>query len=57
MAMDSGYFATGENGMTKAEAAALLIEMYAEYRYYAGSNDKYTEAVALAAFVLGREVD
>ena len=57
MALDSGYFETAENGMTKEEAAALLVEMHAEHRYYAGSNDQYTKAVAVVLFALGREGD
>ena len=52
MALDSGYWNTGEN-MTAEDVAGLLVKLYADYQHYYGSeNDDYARAVAIAIRML-----
>ena len=52
MALDSGYWNTGENMCTDV-VACLLVKLYADYQHYYGSeNDDYARAVAIAIRML-----
>ena len=52
MAIDSGYWNTGEN-MCTDDVAGLLVKLYADYRYYSGSDDdNYAKAVGIAIRML-----
>lgn len=52
VALDSGYWNTGEN-MTAEDVAGLLVKLYADYQHYYGSeNDDYARAVAIAIRML-----
>lgn len=47
MAIDSGYWNTGES-MCTDDVAGLLVKIYADYQHYYGSdNDDYARAVAI----------
>lgn len=53
MALDSGYWETSDNtNMEIDDVAALLVKLYADYRYYAGECDDYAKAVAIAVRML-----
>ena len=52
MAMDSGYWNTGDN-MTTDDVAGLLVKLYAYYQHYCGTeDDDYARAVAIAIRML-----
>lgn len=52
MALDSGYWESEDNYMNTDDVAALLVKLYADYRYYAGESDDYAKAVAIAVRML-----
>lgn len=52
MAIDSGYWNTGES-MTAEDVAGLLVKLYADYQHYCGcEDDDYARAVAIAIRML-----
>lgn len=52
MALDSGYWNTGD-GMTTDDVAGLLVKLYADYKHYYGSDDDdYARAVGIAIRML-----
>lgn len=54
MALDSGYFETNNDmDMSTDDVAALLVKLYADYRYHSGSSDDdYARAVGIAIRML-----
>ena len=52
MALDSGYWNDEEN-VVSDDVAAMLVKLYADYRFYAGEHDDYAKAVAIAVRMLG----
>ena len=57
MALDSGYFETGDNDMTTDDIATLLVKLYAEYKANNGGYDNdvdndYAKAVGIAIRML-----
>ena len=53
MALDSGYWETGEKAMDNDDVATLLVKLYADYkRYYGCNNDDYAKAVGIAIRLL-----
>ena len=53
MAIDSGYFGENFENMSTDDVAALLVKLYADYRYYCGSSDdNYARAVGIAIRML-----
>ena len=52
MALDSGYWNASDD-MTTDDVAGLLVKLYADYRYYSGSDDdNYAKAVGIAIRML-----
>ena len=52
MAIDSGYWNTGDD-MTTDDVAGLLVKLYADYQHYSGTDDDdYARAVAIAIRML-----
>lgn len=53
MAIDSGYFGENFENMSTDDVAALLVKLYADYRYHCGgSDDNYARAVGIAIRML-----
>jgi len=52
MALDSGYWETSEEYMSTDKIAALLVDLYADYRSSCGSNEDYAKAVGIAIRML-----
>ena len=52
MALDSGYWETGDRDMSTDDVAALLVKLYADYRYFNTENEDYAIAVAIAVRML-----
>lgn len=55
MALDSGYWETGESNITMDGIAAQLIKLYADYQSKYGDDDDYAMAVAIAIRMLSNE--
>ena len=53
MAIDSGYWETsGCTHIDTDDVAALLVNLYADYKSYSGGNDDYAKVVGIAIRIL-----